>query len=111
MLMVGPAPGTQCLLIAAQVASCRAASSGDMPMRRRHFLNSLLALGAAPALVSRGARAQTEVEVLGYSAGGIAVSAYWVGSGTTSIVVQGAHHGGPEANTATLVYRLRDHYQ
>jgi hypothetical protein len=66
------------------------------------------AAGAPPATPA----AQTEVtaEVFGQSAGGIPLTAYWVGGGPTAVVVQGALHGGPEANTSALTYLLRDYF-
>jgi hypothetical protein len=62
----------------------------------------------APAVV---AASQPAVEVIGYSSGGLPLTVYWVGTGRTVVVVQGAIHGGPEANTARLVYQLRDYFQ
>ena len=49
-------------------------------------------------------------ETVGYSSGGIPLLAYWVGQGPTTVVVQGAIHGGPEANSSALTFRLRDYY-
>ncbi len=49
-------------------------------------------------------------EVFGQSAGGIPLTAYWLGSGPTVVVVQGALHGGPEANTSALTFQLRDYF-
>ncbi|HZU06202.1 MAG TPA: M14 family metallopeptidase [Chloroflexota bacterium] len=68
---------------------------------------------AAPALDVPAAvpASQPAVEVIGYSAGGLPLTVYWVGTGQTVVVVQGAIHGGPEANTARLVYQLRDYFQ
>lgn len=54
--------------------------------------------------------AQGTPEVFGYSAGGIPLTVYWVGDGPTPVIVQGALHGGPEANTSALTFRLRDYY-
>ena len=49
-------------------------------------------------------------EVFGQSSGGISLTAYWLGSGPTVVVVQGALHGGPEANTSALTFQLRDYF-
>jgi Zinc carboxypeptidase len=67
------------------------------------------ALAADPPPAALGAQTAVTAEVFGQSAGGIPLTAYWVGSGATAVVVQGALHGGPEANTATLTYLLRDY--
>ena len=68
----------------------------------------------APAQTSPDAerlRASGGTETVGYSSGGIPLLAYWVGQGATTVVVQGAIHGGPEANSSALTFRLRDYYQ
>ncbi len=72
-----------------------------------------LAVQPAPAtgapLGQESAVAPT-AEVFGQSEGGIPLTAYWVGSGPTAVVVQGALHGGPEANTSALTFQLRDYF-
>jgi hypothetical protein len=66
-------------------------------------------VGASAALsgppVQEGRR-----EVFGHSAGGQPLTVYWVGEAGRAVVVQGALHGGPEANTSALTYQLRDHF-
>jgi hypothetical protein len=61
--------------------------------------------GGAPSQRSDGA-----TETIGHSSGGIALRASWIGAGPVTVVVQGAIHGGPEANSSTLSFRLRDHF-
>jgi hypothetical protein len=56
-------------------------------------------------------RASGGTETVGYSSGGLPLLAYWVGQGPTTVVVQGAIHGGPEANSSALTFRLRDYFQ
>jgi hypothetical protein len=57
-------------------------------------------LGQAPA-----------AEVIGASAGGIPLTAFWLGRGATRVIIQGAIHGGYEVNTSWLTFQLRDYFQ
>ena len=69
-----------------------------------------LVLALVAGLLALTPLGQATPEVIGYSAGGIPLTVYWVGEGPRTVVVQGAFHGGPEANTSTLAFRLRDYF-
>ncbi len=93
----------------------RAPGSGSVS--RRRFLVAAAGLAGAAALASparpthaAAPRGHGDTEIVGYSRGGLPLLAYWLGYGPVTVLVQGAIHGGPEANTATLTARLRDHY-
>jgi hypothetical protein len=92
--------------------------AGAAAMGRPTAANPLLpasvgAPGPRAASVAAGALAQTAPasEVIGASAGGIPLTAFWLGRGATPVIVQGAIHGGYEINTSWLTFQLRDYYQ
>ncbi|HLH21860.1 MAG TPA: M14 family zinc carboxypeptidase [Chloroflexota bacterium] len=87
---------------------------------RRAFLGAAAGLAGAvalgptrdpPAVAAPLPQATPVVEVIGTSSGGIPLTAYWLGDGPTAVIVQGAIHGGYEANTSTLTFQLRDYYE
>jgi len=89
-------------------------------LSRRTFLQSATASAAflfpathgTPAALARTALAQTELteSVLGISQGGLPLSVYHLGQGSTRVFVLGGQHGGPEANTIRLVRQLMAHF-
>jgi hypothetical protein len=55
-------------------------------------------------------RTDGATEIIGRSSGGIPLTVFWIGAGPVTVVIQGAIHGGPEANTSALSFRLRDYF-
>src|SRR6266508_4782313 len=53
----------------------------------------------------------TTAEAIGFSQSGLPLMLYRLGGGPRTVLLLGAQHGGPEANTYRLVQGLLEHYQ
>lgn len=72
----------------------------------------LITLVAAVALAhASSAQVVTDTTIIGHSQGGQPLEVYHLGEGETRVLVLGGQHGGPEANTVQLAYRLLAYFQ
>jgi hypothetical protein len=68
----------------------------------------LLSLASFPLTVS--SQVQLAAESIGLSQGGLPLMVYRLGEGPNLVLVLGAQHGGPEANTARLTQGLMEYF-
>jgi hypothetical protein len=80
-----------------------------MQYRYRVYACTLLLL--ALLVPSRAnAASNTPPEIIGFSQGGLPLTVYRLGDGPNLVLVLGAQHGGPEANTYRLAQGLLDYF-
>lgn len=81
----------------------------------RWILIAVALLAVCTGAISGGPASAAEnvatAEAIGFSQSGLPLLLYRLGNGPRTVLLLGAQHGGPEANTHRLVQALLEHYQ